>query len=254
MAGARQLGAIIAEALGSNAIAIGAPQTVRTGGWQQQLELARPTLEHLARTLGTVLSEGRVPVIVAGRCAASIATLPQISARHPDAALVWLDAHGDCNVPRSGNGGVDAYLGGMVISAATGEWNSGFGGSLSWDNVILVGSRDLDPPEWERIHSGQINHVEIGPELGKRLRAAIGDRPVYVHLDCDVLDAGLLATEYQVSGGLDWSDLYEAFHALAECDVVGLEVAEYEATWPDGRPNSPDRLVEAIAPLLKVLA
>jgi arginase len=246
MLGAVQLGRKLSEFLDSPSSTVSQHQPVIAGGWLQQLEYARPSLTKLSEEFDQALNCGAT-LLVAGRCAASIATLPKVAAYHPDAVLVWFDAHGDCNIP---SGDKDAYLGGMVISAAVGAWESGFGGGFAWKSVILVGSRDLDPPELDRIASGQIALVEVGPNLGKRLAAAVGSRKVYVHLDCDVLDAGLLATEYQVPGGLSWSDLYDACQSLADFDVVGFEIAEYEATWPDGRPNDPEQLLQAIKPLV----
>lgn len=253
MSGAVELGNAIARSSGLAMRTVSERQPLLAGGWQRQLEYARPSLELLAKELGGALDVHEPTLLISCRCAASIATLPQVAARHPDAALVWFDAHGDCNVPVDSADGEGAYLGGMVISAAAGAWDSGLGSGLRWDNVILVGSRDLDPPEQERIESGQITLVSTGPDIGNRLTQAIGDRPVYVHLDCDVLEAGLLATEYQVKGGLEWEDLHEAFQALARHELIGFEIAEYEASWPDGRANDTSTLIWAIEPLLAVM-
>lgn len=107
----------------------------------------------------------------------------------------------------------------------------------------------MNPPEQKRIDSGQIALVRTGPGLGRRLAEAIDGRRVYVHPDCDVLDAGLIATEYQSPNGLSYADLREAFETLAEHDVLGLEIAEYEDCWPDGEPNNSDRLLDAIWPV-----
>ena len=92
--------------------------------------------------------------------------------------------------------------------------------------------------------------VPAGRDLGNRLRGAIAGRKVYVHLDCDVLSPGLLTTEYQIPQGLDYDDLQEAFEALSKCEVIGVEIAEYEDSGPDGRLNDPSRLLSAIHPLL----
>jgi arginase family enzyme len=40
----------------------------------------------------------------------------------PDAKIVWFDAHGDFNTPETTPTG---YLGGMVLSALCGLWESG---------------------------------------------------------------------------------------------------------------------------------
>ncbi|RJG55894.1 arginase family protein [Sphingobium terrigena] len=251
MLGALSLGAEIAHRLDAEARTIGSPVAIVEGGWVDQLKAATPTLRLLARRVAEQLGDSGSFILTMGRCAAGIATLPPVASRYPDAAIVWFDAHGDCNVPTED--GAMRYLGGMVISGAAGEWDTGFGHGVDLANVILVGARDLDPPELERIDAGQIGLVPVGPDLGRRLARAIRGRRVYVHLDCDVLDAGLLATEYQSPNGLSYADLREAFEILAEHDVLGLEIAEYEASWPDGRPNPPDRLIDAISPVAEAI-
>jgi arginase family enzyme len=192
-------------------------------------------------------------LLTMSRCSAGLATLPVIARCHPDAAVVWFDAHGDCNVPSGTDEDAARYLGGMVLSGAAGEWETGLGVGLDLANVVLVGARDLDPPERRRVESGAIALVPGGPDLARRLKAAVDGRPVYIHLDCDVLDAGLVATEYQCAGGLSFAELGEAFASLVAGDVIGLEVAEFEDRWPDGRPNPPDALLSAIRPVIDAL-
>jgi arginase len=142
------------------------------------------------------------------------------------------------------------YLGGMVLTGAAGLWDSGLGAGLRLSNVVLVGARDLDPHEKDLIASGQLKIVEAGPNLAARLSAVVGERDVYVHIDCDVLEPGIVPIEYQVSGGLSLEDLRACATMLAQRKVIGVEVAEFESEWLDGRPATPDRLADAIAPLL----
>lgn len=40
---------------------------------------------------------GVVPVTALTRCAVALATLPLIASHHPDAVVVWFDAHADIN-------------------------------------------------------------------------------------------------------------------------------------------------------------
>lgn len=253
MSGAVALGSMIAERMGLVPQMVGSACRVVEGGWAMQLAAAAPNLGQLAAKLGPLLdNDGRI-IVTMGRCAAGLATLPLVATRRPDAAVVWFDAHGDCNAPAD-DGSTDLnYLGGMVMTGAAGEWVTGLGDGLNLANVVLVGARDLDPPERERIASGQITHVACGPDVAARLASAIAGRSVYVHLDCDVLDAGLVATEYQSPDGLSYSELRSAFDVLAGHDVVGLEIAEYESHWPDGRSNDAADLIHAIDPVLSVL-
>jgi arginase len=251
-AGALAVGAALGARLGLSAECVGVRAPPLAAGWSEELEAARPGLEALAARLDTVLTHRRASLLVQGRCAASIATLPVVRRHHPDALVVWFDAHGDCNQPAQSTTG---YLGGMVLTAAAGLWDSGLGQGLDLTDVVLVGARDLDPCEAALIADGGPRLVAAGPGIASRLAAEIGERPVYVHLDCDVLAPGLVPTEYSVEDGLDFADLREACTVLARNRVLGLEVAEFEDVFAEtGRPGDAGALLDALSPLLERLA
>ncbi|MCA0200017.1 MAG: arginase family protein [Proteobacteria bacterium] len=254
MQGALELGGLIAKRFNLDAHTVAAPETVHEGGWESQLRVATPTLTRLAAHLDNIFAQGGKGLLINGRCAASIATLPVLAQRHPDAVLVWFDAHGDINTPADQNFNEFAYLGGMVITGACGHWDTGLGAGLDFSRVVLAGCRDLDPPEVDKIRSGQITLVESGNGFAQRLLEAIGGRPIYVHLDCDVISAGLVPTEYQVPDGIDFAALKAVFEALSQLRVIGLEVAEYEGVWPDGRSGDVNALLDAITPLVRAVA
>jgi arginase family enzyme len=250
MRGASILGEALAARTGLPPRRVGTPGQPIAGGWAVQLEAAVCDLRQLGAQIGEILDRGARPLSVMGRCAAGLATLPQVARRRPDAAVVWLDAHGDCNAP-GGAESADNYLGGMVLTGAAGLWPTGLGADMDLGQVVLVGGRDLDPPERARIERGELALVAVGPDLGPRLRAAVRGRAVYVHIDCDVLDAGLVPSEYQVPGGFSLRDLTEACAVLAEHEVVGVEFAEFEGEWPSGEIDDGGRLVAAAGPLLR---
>lgn len=251
-AGALAVGAALEARLGLAAEHVGVLAPPLAAGWSEELEAARPGLEALAARLDAVLTDGKASLATQGRCAASIAALPVVLRHHPDALVVWFDAHGDCNQPAHSTSG---YLGGMVLTAAVGIWDSGLGRGLDLADVVLVGARDLDPCEAALIAAGAPRPVTAGPGIGQRLAAAIGNRPVYVHLDCDVLEPGLVPTEYSVADGLSFADLREACAVLARNRVIGLEIAEFEDVFADtGTPGDVDALLDALAPLIDRLA
>lgn len=230
---------------------IGQPQPPLQRRWDGELAAARADLGRLAHAYRELFSKQDRPLAVIGRCAAALATLPVVARHRPDGCVVWFDAHADSNTPTSLP---HPYLGGMVLSAAAGLWDSGLGAGLSLTNVVLVGSRDIDPDEQQLIDSGRLRLVSVGAELPARLATAIAGRPVYVHLDCDVLEPGIVPTEYLSPGGLTLPELRAAFAELARHEVIGLEIAEFEATWPDrSGPACPDALVAALAPVLQAL-
>ena len=254
MRGARLLGDALAARLGATPYVIGQAAEPLDASWQQELAAAQPHLRRLAQSLDSALAAKPVrrPVSTLSRCAVALATLPMVARHRPDACVVWFDAHGDVNTPWTTKSG---YLGGMVLTGAAGLWESGLGGGLELANVVLVGARDLDPAECALIDAGAPQLVTCGPKLSERLCTAIAGRPVYVHLDCDVLEPGIVRTEYSVPGGLTLNELNAACKAIAAHEIVGFEIAELEATSEDpATPASIGALLDALEPLIASVA
>ncbi|MBA3676796.1 MAG: arginase family protein [Sphingosinicella sp.] len=242
--GAAFVGAELAERTGSIPTHIGDRQEPLAADWRVELEAARPGLRELAGEVDRILESGGVPITAMSRCAASLATLPKVARHRPDALIVWFDAHGDSNTPDTSSTG---YLGGLVLTGASGRWESGLGNDLNLANVVLVGARDIDPAERELIDSGIIKLVPGGPDLALQLQKAVKGRPVYVHVDCDVMEPGLVPTEYEVKGGLTFDDLFEASKILAASAIIGLEIAEFEG---DTDTKARGALLAALDPII----
>ncbi len=247
--GAKAIGEELARRSGIEPDVIGTPEPCLDRGWREELDAAMPALRQVQQRLSNVFACGSISIAATSRCAVSLATLPAVAAHHPGACVVWFDSHGDLNTPDVTTTG---YLGGLALAGPTGLWDSGLGAGIGLDRIILVGQRDLDPFEIDLIQRHRIAHVRPGSDLGSDLRKAIAGRPVYVHLDCDVLDPGIVPTDYVHEGGLSLADLRECCCVIAECDVVGVEIAEFQIAWKlGGAPVSPAPLLDALAPILE---
>jgi len=250
--GARSLGRALRERLGVEPSFVGSPRPAMNLRWDAELEAARPELVQLQARLESLYARGGRALSATSRCAASIATLPVVARHHPEACVVWFDAHADLNTPQSTTSG---YLGGLALSASLGLWESGFGSGLALTNIVLVGQRDIDPFEQALIRAHRLPLIRPGARMAEELRAAIAGRPAYVHLDCDVLNPGIVPTDYVHEGGLCLDDLKRAMQVLAEHPVVGVELAEYQDAWaPGAAPVSPAPLLDALAPVLEAPA
>ena len=205
--GAAAIGAEWQRWLGLTAATVGTPEAPLNTGWRAELTAATPTLEEMSQRYDAIYSAGQTPVSALTRCAVALATLPVVARYHPDALVVWFDAHGDLNTPESSTPTISA---GWRYRAGTVWAGSGF---------------------FERrlIDEGVVRHVPVADMLG--LDAAV-DRPVYFHLDCDVLEPGLVPTDYRVPNGLSLDELSGVARRLAENAVVGVEVAESRAAGP----------------------
>lgn len=247
MRGSVLVGDELSRRLGLTASHVGVPEPALNTGWEPELAAALPVLSEMATSYQRFLDDGRVPVTASSRCTVALATLPMVARHHPEACVVWLDAHADLNTPESSPTG---YLGGLALSGAAGMWDSGLGGDLATSNIVLGGARDIDPPEQRLLDDGVVRTVLTGPALGERLRGAIAGRPVYFHIDCDVLEPGIVPTDYRVSGGMSLDDLHEVSGVVAEHEIVGIEIAEFESAWDiDGDPASPTALLDAMQPM-----
>jgi arginase/N-omega-hydroxy-L-arginine amidinohydrolase len=246
--GAAAIGAEWQRRLSLSATTVGTPEPALSTDWRVELTAAAPSLEAMSQRYEDIYAAGQTPVTALTRCAVALATLPVVARHHPDALVVWFDAHGDINTPESST---TAYLGGLALSGPMGLWDSGLGSGIAPANVVLGGARDLDPFERRLIDEGVLRHVRVGPGLLDDLDAAVRDRPVYFHLDCDVLEPGLVPTDYRVPNGLSFDELAGVANRLAKNAVVGVEVAEFEGVWAGtGAAGDPGPLLDALSPLV----
>ncbi len=244
LVGAQLVGNALSGKLNLTPTYVGTPHDPQRLPWDRELAIARGGLRSLAAAFDQSLQRNHAVITTMGRCAAGLATIPVIAKRRPDACVLWLDTHGNSKVPNT-----PPYLGGMVLTGAAGMWDSGLGGGLSLFNVVLVSTRDLDAHEQKLVDDGRLNHVGMGSELPARLRAAIARRPVYVHVDCDVFDPDKLPSGQEEMGGLSLDTLRVIAEVIAEHEVVGVEIAEFESEWSEERPASATPLLEALNPL-----
>jgi arginase family enzyme len=182
---------------------VGAAEPGEPRDWFHDLETSRPVLEAAAR------AAAEPGLITASDCTICIGTFPAVVAREPSVRFLWLDAHGDFNTPDTTPSG---FLGGMCLAAACGVWGEG---RIDPGRVHLVGVRDLDEDEREVV-------ARAGVRMGVPHHG-----PVYVHLDCDVLDPSVMRTQFPVPGGMNLEGL-RALLAGLEGRVVGMEVTALE--------------------------
>jgi arginase len=213
-------GALGAEALGlaldPDARLVGTAGDARIANWDEDLRDSRGCLLEAGGQVDDMLTAELFPVLTSSDCSICMTTFQAVIRHRPLARVLWLDAHGDFNTPDTTPSG---FLGGMCLSAACGIWSppdsAGWGETVDPARVHLVGARDIDEDEREVIAAAG---VRVGvPHHG----------PVYVHLDCDVLDPSVHAAQFPVPGGMPIEGL-RALLATLEGRVVGIEVTALE--------------------------
>lgn len=141
----------------------------------------------------------QVPLIFAGDCVACLGAMKGLEARQP--AVIWFDAHGDFNTPETSPSG---FLGGMPLAALVGRGNEDLMTGLELApiaeaDVLFTDGRDLDPEEGVNLRASA---VQVFPETGALLEASLPYKPLYIHLDLDVVNLDEMpACTYPAPGG-----------------------------------------------------
>lgn len=226
LVGARRTASALSDLLGLTPTVVGTPAPAVTDDWSVSLPAAEGTLLGLRDAVGAAIDADTIPLLATNTCAASLGTLPTVAARHPDAVVLWIDAHGDFNTPASTDSG---YLGGMVLAAACGLWDSGHGAGLDPRQVIVVGGRDIDETEGELLADAGVTVLAPAESTPERVIELVDGRPVWIHVDWDVLEPGYIPAAYRVSAGLLPHQIAAIFAALPIGSVRGVELAEFEA-------------------------
>lgn len=184
-----------------------------------------------AQTLAIAADLPERPLVVGGCCCAHIGAVEGLAARYERLAVVWLDAHGDLNTPEtSPSGNLWGMPLRMILDSA----------AVRLEDVVLVGARNLDPPE-------ALFVTRAGLAIGSDgiARALEGVDAVYVALDCDVLDPSEVASFVPEPKGM----------TLAEADRLLRRVADAAPVAGAGVTGSlPDPAnIEPVTRLLRAL-
>ncbi|MFE4950838.1 arginase family protein [Leifsonia sp. NPDC056665] len=216
-------------------------------GWRAALHEAKAELDALAETTEHSLRSASFSAFCLTRNAAALATLPAVARAYPDAATVWMGAHPCLHTPATTRTG---DLSGMALGGATGLWKTGHGGDLALSNVVLVGARDLDQAERNVIANSPIRNIPTGPRMQEELAETIAGREVFVHFSADVLQPGIVLTDFQVANGLTIDAVVATARTLAGERVIGLQLSELEHDPTDRFNTSAQLVLEMLTPLL----
>jgi arginase family enzyme len=146
------------------------------------------------------------PLVLGGCCCAHIGAVEGLAARYGRIALVWFDAHGDLNTPESSPSG---DLWGMPLRMLLDA------GAVEPEDVVLLGARNLDPPEREYIAS-----IGLRTETGQIADAIEGSEGVYVALDADVLEPNDVRPFMPEPGGFSLAEIEELLGRVRERTAV----------------------------------
>lgn len=147
------------------------------------------------------LRAGECVLMVGGNCTHATGILGGLQLAHGAGArigLVWMDAHGDFNTPKTT---LTGSYGGMPVAVSAGlgchAWRerSQILAPLPTERILLVGVRNLDAAEEKLIEATEVRTAAPsgrfqGHDLGRSAEwLASRCDLLYLHIDADILDA-----------------------------------------------------------------
>jgi len=203
-------------------------------------------------------------LILGGECSETVGVMAGLAeAYRGKPGMLWLDAHGDFNVPETSPSG---YIGGMCLAFACGMASGldlGTGQApppLAGERLVHVGSRALDPPEVAAFNSSpaklftaqqvkKIGAADVAEEAARHL----DNRSDWIacHLDIDVLDPELIpAVNYPTPYGLTTEETSVVISKLLGTGKVrALELAAYNPS-KDRGASSAKKIIELLKTVL----
>ncbi|MFL6288158.1 MAG: agmatinase [Actinomycetes bacterium] len=176
--------------------------------------------------IGALASADRRLLTIGGDHTIALPILRVMHALHGPVALVHFDAHLDT---------WDTYFGAPFTHGTPFRraWEEQL---LLSDHAMHVGIRgplyspqDLTDDEsfgFSIVHCHDLDTIGV-PEVVRRIRARVGDAPVYVSIDIDVLDpAHAPGTGTPEAGGLTSRELLAMLRGLAGINLVGADIVE----------------------------
>ncbi len=179
-----------------------------------------------------VMKNNGIPVFLGGDHAIAIGTVASVAADEP-VGLVWVDAHADFNTPETSPSG---NIHGMPLAVLTGDGyealvNAGHPGrKVDPDNVVMIGQRDLDPGEKQRIRATgitiftmrDIDEQGISTIASKIMMKFAHLKRFHLSLDMDALDpVEAPGVGTPVPGGISYREAHLLMEILADSGKLG---------------------------------
>ncbi|KAF0700631.1 Aste57867_8809 [Aphanomyces stellatus] len=211
-------------------------------------------LKKIADVIEQKAQEGKFCLVLGGDHTIGAASLAGILKVHPDAGIIWVDAHADINTPETSGSGnmhgmpISFLMEGLVDPARVPgfEWLKD-GPILKPEQLVYIGLRDVDAGERRIIkHLGiksfcmqAVDKYGIGKTMEMALDHLCGKKPRPLHMsyDIDAVDpVDAPSTGTRVRGGLTWREANYVAEAAAESNLlIGLDMVEVNPSLAPGK-------------------
>lgn len=186
-------------------------------------------------------------VNIGGDHTVSIGTVPPMIKKFPKLKVLWIDAHADINNKLNSNSN---NTHGMPVYYLSELYRYNY--PLMFDNLMYVGLRDCDNFEEHLINKHRINFMHANNLCETKLQNFVGDDPIHVSFDFDVIDP----TEFYCTGthsfnGIRMNKLDKLLSALPKDNIVSVDLVEFNPLI--GSKDHYDKSMECIENVCELL-
>jgi agmatinase len=186
---------------------------------------SRATVDRVRQMAESVYARGQVPAGLGGEHLMSLPLVEAALQAHSDLVVVQFDAHMDMR---------DDYLGVELSHATVMKKIMSLSDS---SRVLQIGPRSGTREEFAAAEA--LGNLWSTKATGAEIAAWVGDRPLYVTVDLDVLDPSILpGTGTPEPGGVDFATLQNWLAALAGKRWIGWDVMELSPVWDSSQVSS----------------
>lgn len=177
---------------------------------------AKAALSDITERTGTILSDGKLPVLLGGEHLVTLGAVRAVARKYPDLHIIHFDAHADLR---------QDYLGAELSHACVlRRCHDILGDGRIHQFCIRSGEREEFRFAGEHTDMHRYNFDGL-TELVKRLTEK--GTPVYFTIDLDCLDPSAFpGTGTPEAGGVSFPELLTAIKLVAATNVVGADVNE----------------------------
>lgn len=187
--------------------------------WPSRVDYVAP-MRQLEEVVDAAFERGLFPIVLGGEHAISVGAVRAALKRHPDLAILQIDAHADLRQAYDDTPHSHASAMARLVDLGV--------------PLVQVGIRNISAEEmawWREKRPSTIFWARDycrGKHGVDEVLAALGDRPVFLTIDLDGLDPAVMpGVGTPEPGGLGWYETLDLLRALfTQRHVVGCDVVE----------------------------
>ncbi len=185
------------------------------------------SLQRMEQAADCFLGQGKKLYCIGGEHLVSLPIIKAYHRHYPELVVIQMDAHADLRSDYLGEPLSHATVMRHVLE------------ELGERRLFQLGIRSGTREEMMYAREKSNLYLDSFLEVLEEVKVKIGERPVYLTLDIDVLDPAFApGTGTPEAGGISSRDLFKAFHELKTLNIAGFDMVEISPPYEKGDNTS----------------